>query len=71
VSTLFLASVWIKQFNRYVYDMVIPPGVDPTPFTPRPLDGEVESFEVCSILSSFFSYLSSFFFFYVIAVQLD
>jgi hypothetical protein len=36
---------------RYVYDLRIPQGVNPTPFQPKPLDGEVESFEVS--LSSF------------------
>lgn len=36
-----------NPLNRYVYDIVIPRGIDPTPFTPQPLDGEVESFEVC------------------------
>lgn len=35
-----------QSSKRYVYDILIPPGVDPAPFTPRPLDGEVESFEV-------------------------
>ena len=29
-----------------MYDLRIPPGGDPELFTPRPLDGEVESFEV-------------------------
>ena len=29
-----------------MYDLRIPPGADPELFTPRPLDGEVESFEV-------------------------
>jgi hypothetical protein len=31
---------------RYVYDLAIPVDADPTLFTPKPLDGEVESFEV-------------------------
>jgi hypothetical protein len=31
---------------RYIYDMVIPAGADPTPFEPKPLDGEVERFDV-------------------------
>lgn len=34
---------------RYVYDLHIPCGVDSAPFTPKPLDGEVESFDVCVI----------------------
>lgn len=34
--------------RRYIYDILIPSNVDPSPFTPRPLDGEVESFEVRS-----------------------
>jgi len=38
--------VSIQFLKRYVYDILIPPGVDLVPFTPRPLDGEVESFEV-------------------------
>lgn len=36
---------------RYLYDMRIPSGVDPAIFEPKPLDGEVESFEVCSLRS--------------------
>jgi len=31
---------------RYVYDLAIPAGVDPSPFEPKPLDGEVQSFEL-------------------------
>ena len=32
--------------DRYVYDLKVPHDVDPTPFQPKPLDGEVESFDV-------------------------
>ncbi|CAA7266276.1 unnamed protein product [Cyclocybe aegerita] len=39
---------WLQPEIEYVYDIVIPPAVDPAPFTPRPLDGEVESFEFMS-----------------------
>ncbi|PPQ90852.1 hypothetical protein CVT25_007387 [Psilocybe cyanescens] len=39
---------WLQPEVEYVYDILIPPGVDPTPFTPKPLDGEVESFEFVS-----------------------
>lgn len=31
---------------RFLYDLRIPAGADPTPFQPKPLDGEVEYFEV-------------------------
>ncbi|KAJ3507374.1 hypothetical protein NLJ89_g6341 [Agrocybe chaxingu] len=36
---------WLQPEVGYIYDVVIPPGVDHVPFTPRPLDGEAESFE--------------------------
>ncbi|KAF8152995.1 nudix hydrolase 20 [Crassisporium funariophilum] len=39
---------WLQPEIEYVYDIIIPPNVDPAPFTPRPLDGEVESFEFVS-----------------------
>ncbi|KAF7986083.1 hypothetical protein HWV62_41489 [Athelia sp. TMB] len=39
-------SGWLQPEVEYVYDLPVPPGADPTPFTPKPLDGEVESFEV-------------------------
>ena len=32
--------------DRYVYDICTPPDVDPLLFTPQPMDGEVETFEV-------------------------
>jgi len=35
--------------RRYVYDFPIPQGADPVLFTPKPLDGEVESFELLSV----------------------
>jgi hypothetical protein len=34
-----------------VYDIAIPPDVDASIFEPKPLDGEVESFEVRGVLS--------------------
>lgn len=37
--------------GRYAYDLRIPSGVDPAPFQPEPLDGEVESFEARRRLS--------------------
>jgi len=39
---------WLEPDVEYIYDLVIPAGIEPTPFTPRPLDGEVESFELAS-----------------------
>ncbi|CAA7266244.1 unnamed protein product [Cyclocybe aegerita] len=36
---------WLQPEVGYVYDLAIPPGVNRAPFTPCPLDGEVESFE--------------------------
>ncbi|TFK31260.1 nudix hydrolase 20 [Crucibulum laeve] len=42
------AKGWLQPEIEYVYDLVIPPGADPTPFEPKPLDGEVESFELLS-----------------------
>ncbi|KDR77026.1 hypothetical protein GALMADRAFT_225179 [Galerina marginata CBS 339.88] len=46
ISYFFRTSTgWLQPEIEYVYDIFIPPGVDPSPFIPRPLDGEVESFE--------------------------
>ncbi|KAJ3844627.1 nudix hydrolase 20 [Lentinula raphanica] len=46
ISYFFRTSAgWLQPEIEYVYDMVIPPGVDSTIFTPKPLDGEVEFFE--------------------------
>ncbi|KJA23895.1 hypothetical protein HYPSUDRAFT_162824 [Hypholoma sublateritium FD-334 SS-4] len=39
---------WLHPEIEYIYDTVIPPNVDPSLFTPRPSDGEVESFEFAS-----------------------
>ncbi|KAJ7119714.1 NUDIX hydrolase domain-like protein [Mycena epipterygia] len=39
------AKGWLQPEVEYVYDLVIPPGADPAPFEPKPLDGEVESFD--------------------------
>ncbi|KAF7342958.1 Thiamine pyrophosphokinase [Mycena venus] len=40
------AKGWLQPEVEYVYDMVIPAGADPAPFEPKPLDGEVERFDV-------------------------
>ncbi|KAH9474577.1 hypothetical protein JR316_0013039 [Psilocybe cubensis] len=49
ISYFYRASTgWLQPEVEYVYDIQIPPNVDPAPFTPRPLDGEVESFEFVS-----------------------
>ncbi|KAG6836281.1 hypothetical protein H0H93_009553 [Arthromyces matolae] len=37
---------WLQPEVEYVYDISIPSDVDPKIFEPRPLDGEVESFEL-------------------------
>ncbi|KAG6901825.1 hypothetical protein C0995_007532 [Termitomyces sp. Mi166 len=37
---------WLQPEVEYVYDIRIPPDVDSKIFEPRPLDGEVESFEL-------------------------
>ncbi|EJU01406.1 hypothetical protein DACRYDRAFT_53053 [Dacryopinax primogenitus] len=37
---------WLQPEVQYVYDMFLPEGVDESP---RPSDGEVESFELCSL----------------------
>ncbi|KAH7915873.1 NUDIX hydrolase domain-like protein [Hygrophoropsis aurantiaca] len=39
-------SGWLQPEVEYLYDLKIPPGVDQTPFQPKPLDGEVESFDL-------------------------
>ncbi|KAJ7189750.1 nudix hydrolase 20 [Mycena pura] len=36
---------WLQPEVQYTYDMVIPAGADPTPFEPKPSDGEVERFD--------------------------
>ncbi|KAF8957520.1 nudix hydrolase 20 [Flammula alnicola] len=49
VSYFFRTSKgWLQPEVEYVYNILIPTGLDPVPFTPRPLDGEVESFEFVS-----------------------
>jgi len=49
VSYFFRTSKgWLQPEIEYVYDLRIPQGVDPAPFQPKPLDGEVESFELLS-----------------------
>ncbi|KAF9224860.1 hypothetical protein BS17DRAFT_779167 [Gyrodon lividus] len=40
------AKGWLQPEVEYVYDLRVPPDVDPTPFQPKPLDGEVESFDL-------------------------
>lgn len=37
---------WLQPEIEYVYDIAIPSQVDASIFEPKPLDGEVESFEV-------------------------
>lgn len=39
---------WLQPEVEYVYDLRIPTGADPNLFKPKPLDGEVESFEFLS-----------------------
>ncbi|KAL0945968.1 hypothetical protein HGRIS_012246 [Hohenbuehelia grisea] len=39
---------WLQPEIEYVYDMSMPPDADLGLFTPKPLDGEVESFEFLS-----------------------
>ncbi|RDB17096.1 hypothetical protein Hypma_001735 [Hypsizygus marmoreus] len=47
ISYFFRTSKgWLQPEIEYVYDISIPSDVDPTPFVPKPLDGEVESFEL-------------------------
>ncbi|KAE9392622.1 nudix hydrolase 20 [Gymnopus androsaceus JB14] len=47
ISYFFRNSAgWLQPEVAYVYDMAIPPKSDLTLFTPKPLDGEVESFEL-------------------------
>ncbi|KAJ6619234.1 NUDIX hydrolase domain-like protein [Mycena sp. CBHHK59/15] len=49
VSYFFRTSKgWLQPEVEYLYDLVIPPGMDPAPFEPKPLDGEVESFDFLS-----------------------
>ncbi|KAF9467226.1 nudix hydrolase 20 [Collybia nuda] len=49
ISYFFRTSKgWLQPEVEYVYDLLIPSDVDPTPFRPKPLDGEVESFELLS-----------------------
>jgi len=40
------AQGWLQPEVEYVYDIGIPENGDAELFTPRPLDGEVECFEV-------------------------
>jgi len=50
VSYFFRTSEgWLQPEVEYVYELRIPQGVNPTPFQPKPLDGEVESFELLSL----------------------
>ncbi|KAE9402651.1 hypothetical protein BT96DRAFT_879286 [Gymnopus androsaceus JB14] len=47
ISYFFRTSAgWLQPEVEYVYDMAIPHNSDPALFTPKPLDGEVESFEL-------------------------
>ncbi|KAH7919390.1 hypothetical protein BV22DRAFT_1023067, partial [Leucogyrophana mollusca] len=40
------ARGWLQPEVEYLYDLRIPSGVDQSPFQPKPLDGEVESFDL-------------------------
>jgi hypothetical protein len=44
-----LAHGWRQPKIAYNYDLPIPRDVDPTPFQPKPKDGEVEIFELLSV----------------------
>ncbi|KAJ3874201.1 NUDIX hydrolase domain-like protein [Lentinula edodes] len=47
ISYFFRTSAgWLQPEIEYVYDMPIPSDTDPIQFTPKPLDGEVECFEL-------------------------
>ncbi|KAG2020408.1 nudix hydrolase 20, variant 3 [Coprinopsis cinerea AmutBmut pab1-1] len=46
--TIRTTKGWLQPEVEYVYDLVIPPNSDPALFQPKPLDGEVESFELMS-----------------------
>jgi len=39
---------WLQPEVEYVYDIAVPQGTDSSLFQPKPLDGEVESFELMS-----------------------
>jgi hypothetical protein len=41
--------------HRYTYDIEIPRDADPALFEPKPLDGEVEFFEVRSLVRLIFN----------------
>ncbi|KAF8548291.1 hypothetical protein OG21DRAFT_1449315 [Imleria badia] len=50
VSYYFLtAEGRLQPEVQYVYDLKVPSDVDPTAFQPKPLDGEVESFDLLPI----------------------
>ncbi|KAJ3520121.1 hypothetical protein NMY22_g12887 [Coprinellus aureogranulatus] len=47
VSYFFRTSKgWLQPEVEYIYDIAVPTGVDRNLFKPKPLDGEVESFEL-------------------------
>ncbi|KAJ7266242.1 hypothetical protein C8J57DRAFT_1619587, partial [Mycena rebaudengoi] len=37
---------WLQPEVEYLYDLVIPANADPAPFKAKPLQGEVERFDV-------------------------
>lgn len=41
----------ISVIKRFVYDLLLPKGDGSSSFQPKPLDGEVEKFEVCAMIS--------------------
>ncbi|EKM57105.1 uncharacterized protein PHACADRAFT_142270 [Phanerochaete carnosa HHB-10118-sp] len=47
ISYFFSTSEgWLQPEIEYLYDLRVPSNADPAPFQPKPLDGEVESFEL-------------------------
>ncbi|KIP10771.1 hypothetical protein PHLGIDRAFT_100585 [Phlebiopsis gigantea 11061_1 CR5-6] len=50
ISYFFSTSQgWLQPEIEYLYEIRIPTNVDPVAFQPKPLDGEVESFELLTV----------------------
>ncbi|GJE93476.1 nudix hydrolase domain-containing protein [Phanerochaete sordida] len=50
ISYFFSTSEgWLQPEVEYLYDLEVPADADPAAFQPKPLDGEVESFELLSL----------------------